>query len=50
VGLIVFLVLFLPTLGLWSILVVALEQAARRFAPRACRWLGLRPVRGGRSF
>ena len=49
VGLIVFLGLFLPTLGLSLIPVLALEQAARRFFPRAARWLGLRPVQIGRS-
>ncbi len=44
VGLVVFLGLFLPTLGLSLLLVLALEQAARRFSPRASRWLGLRPL------
>ncbi len=49
VGLIVFLGLFLPTFGLSLIPVIAFEQAARRFSPRAARWLGLRPVQIGRS-
>lgn len=44
VGLIVALGLFLPTLGLSLLAVLAAEQIIRRAAPRASRWLGLRPI------
>ena len=43
-GLIVFLAVFLPTLGVSLVLVAVSEQITRRFAPRASRWLGLRPI------
>ena len=44
VGLIAFLGVFLPTLGVSLVLVLIAEQIIRRFAPRTSRWLGLKPV------
>jgi uncharacterized iron-regulated membrane protein len=43
VGLIVFLGLFLPTLGLSLVLILLTERLLRRFAPAAATWLGLAP-------
>jgi uncharacterized iron-regulated membrane protein len=44
VGLIALLGLFLPTLGLSLLAVLAAEQVVRRTLPGASRWLGLRPL------
>jgi uncharacterized iron-regulated membrane protein len=43
-GLIGALAVFLPTLGLSLLLVLASEQIIRRFLPGARAWLGLRPL------
>ena len=43
VGLVVFLGLFLPTLGLSLVLVLLTERLLRRFAPAAAAWLGFAP-------
>jgi uncharacterized iron-regulated membrane protein len=44
VGLVVALGVFLPTLGLSLLLVLATEQIIRRSLPGASGWLGLRPI------
>ena len=44
VGLVVALGVFLPTLGLSLLVVLATEQIIRRFLPSASGWLGLRPI------
>jgi uncharacterized iron-regulated membrane protein len=46
IGLVVFLGLFLPTLGASLVLVLLAEQLLRRFAPPAAAWLGLAPSPG----
>ncbi|MBY6239874.1 PepSY domain-containing protein [Methylosinus sp. Sm6] len=43
-GLVVALAVFLPTLGLSLLFVLAIEQIIRRFLPGARGWLGLRPI------
>jgi len=43
IGVVVLLGLFLPTLGVSLLGVLAFEQIVRRLAPRAGRWLGLTP-------
>jgi uncharacterized iron-regulated membrane protein len=45
IGVIALLGLFLPTLGLSLLLLVAAEQLIRRYAPGPSRWLGLRATR-----
>ena len=47
VGIVIFLGLFLPTLGVSLVLVLIAEASLRRFAPGASRWLGLEPAREG---
>jgi len=51
IGGVVLLGVLLPTLGVSLLFVLVAEQAIRRFAPRAARWLGLTSSlrRGGRD-
>jgi uncharacterized iron-regulated membrane protein len=46
IGLVVFLGLFLPTLGVSLVIVLVTEQLLRRIAPGAATWLGLLPASG----
>jgi uncharacterized iron-regulated membrane protein len=48
-SLILALGLFLPTLGLSLLAVIAAETVIRRAFPSASRWLGLRPIGAARQ-
>ncbi|WP_363351827.1 PepSY domain-containing protein [Methylocystis echinoides] len=49
IGLVVILGILLPTLGLSLVFVLLAEQALRRLAPEASRWLGLAPTASPRA-